>query len=219
MLDVLAPALGAVVTVYGLVAGASSLLQARQMVRRGTSGDLSLSFLGLYAGGYGLWLLYGLSIDSLPLVVVDAVGLLCGAITLALAVRLRRRAPSADGQRVDLAQLPPGGAVRASRGVKVLDALVAVPVRRTAPSRWRVVTRIGQEAKRNRGRSRRRPRLAAVARPPERAVSMAQIEICRVKVRSHARPVRRHPSRSKPDLKQDPGDVSLNKKEAWQWEG
>ena len=88
MLDAVTPMLSVIVTVYGLVSGASSLLQARQLVRRGTSSDVSLAFLGLYVAGYGLWLLYGLTIGSLPLILVDAVGLLCGAATLALAVRL-----------------------------------------------------------------------------------------------------------------------------------
>ena len=90
MLDAVTPMLSVIVTVYGLVSGASSLLQARQLVRRGTSSDVSLAFLGLYVAGYGLWLLYGLTIGSLPLILVNAVGLLCGAATLALAVRLPR---------------------------------------------------------------------------------------------------------------------------------
>jgi hypothetical protein len=36
-----------------------------------------------------IWLLYGLSIASMPLIVVDVVGLLCGGATLAVALRLR----------------------------------------------------------------------------------------------------------------------------------
>jgi MtN3 and saliva related transmembrane protein len=91
MLDAVTPALGAVVTGYGLLAGASSLLQARRMLRRGTSSDVSLAFLSLYVAGYALWLLYGLAIGSLPLILVDAVGLLCGACTLGVAMLLRRR--------------------------------------------------------------------------------------------------------------------------------
>ena len=101
MLDALTPLLGSAVTAYGVVAGASSLLQARRMARRGTSSDVSLAFLALYVAGYGLWLLYGLAIGSLPLILVDAVGLACGATTVSVAVTLRRRArrpgrPQAD---------------------------------------------------------------------------------------------------------------------------
>lgn len=107
MLDAVTPMLSAIVTVYGLVSGASSLLQARQLVRRGTSSDVSLAFLGLYVAGYGLWLLYGLTIGSLPLILVDAVGLLCGAATLALAVRLPRAAPRTPDSALGLAAAGP----------------------------------------------------------------------------------------------------------------
>jgi hypothetical protein len=36
-----------------------------------------------------VWLLYGLSIGSLPLILVDAAGLLCGLVTLAITLSLR----------------------------------------------------------------------------------------------------------------------------------
>jgi uncharacterized protein with PQ loop repeat len=81
--------LGVVATLYGVGAAASALLQARQMVRRRSSCDVSARFFAAYAGGYAVWLAYGISIGSLPLVVVDAVGLLCGGLTLALALELR----------------------------------------------------------------------------------------------------------------------------------
>ena len=42
-----------------------------------------------YAGGYAVWLLYGLSIDSMPLILVDAAGLACGLVTLAITLRMR----------------------------------------------------------------------------------------------------------------------------------
>ena len=42
-----------------------------------------------YAGGYAIWLTYGLSTGSLPLIVVDTVGLLCAGLTLAVALSLR----------------------------------------------------------------------------------------------------------------------------------
>ena len=55
-------------TLYGVGGALSVLLQARQMRARGASGDVSLRFLTTYVGGYAVWLLYGISIDSLPLV-------------------------------------------------------------------------------------------------------------------------------------------------------
>jgi len=81
--------LGAVATVYGVLAALKSLLQTRQMLARRSSREVSAGFLGSYAGGYAIWLAYGLSTGSLPLIVVDTVGLLCAALTLAVALSLR----------------------------------------------------------------------------------------------------------------------------------
>ena len=81
--------LGTAATVYGVLGALKTLLQARQMLARRTSGDVSAGFLASYTGGYAIWLAYGLSTGSLPLLVVDAVGLLCGGLTLAVALSLR----------------------------------------------------------------------------------------------------------------------------------
>jgi len=81
--------LGYAATAYGLVAAFASLLQARQMLVRRQSCDISARFFAAYAGGYGIWLLYGISIQSTPLIVVDVVGVLCGGLTLAVALSLR----------------------------------------------------------------------------------------------------------------------------------
>jgi uncharacterized protein with PQ loop repeat len=81
--------LGTVATVYGVLGALKSLLQTRQMIARRSSGDVSAGFLASYAGGYAIWLAYGLSAGSLPLIVVDAVGLLCAGLTLAVALALR----------------------------------------------------------------------------------------------------------------------------------
>ena len=81
--------LGTAATVYGVLGALKSLLQTRQMLARRTSGDVSALFLASYVGGYAIWLAYGLSTGSIPLIVVDAVGLLCGGLTLAVALSLR----------------------------------------------------------------------------------------------------------------------------------
>jgi uncharacterized protein with PQ loop repeat len=82
--------LGTAATVYGLGGALSVLLQARQMYIRGTSCDVSARFLGIYVGGFAIWLLYGLGIESVPIILVHAVGLVCGSITLAVLLWLRR---------------------------------------------------------------------------------------------------------------------------------
>ncbi len=81
--------LGAAATIYGLGGAFSVLLQARRMHARGTSGDVSVRFFAVYVGGFAVWLLYGLGIGDVPVIVVHAVGLVCGTVTLAVALRLR----------------------------------------------------------------------------------------------------------------------------------
>ena len=81
--------MGAVATAYGVGAAGTALLQARQIWRRRSSCDVSARFFATYAGGYAIWLLYGLSIESLPLILVDAAGLVCGLVTLAVTLRMR----------------------------------------------------------------------------------------------------------------------------------
>jgi uncharacterized protein with PQ loop repeat len=81
--------LGTVATVYGVLGALKTLLQTRQMLARRSSGEVSAGFLASYAGGYAIWLAYGLSTGSIPLIVVDTVGLLCGGLTLAVALSLR----------------------------------------------------------------------------------------------------------------------------------
>jgi uncharacterized protein with PQ loop repeat len=81
--------LAAVAVVYGVAAALSVLLQARQMLAIGGSCAVSAPFLAAYVGGYAIWLLYGLDLRNVPIIVVDAVGLGCGAVTLAVALRLR----------------------------------------------------------------------------------------------------------------------------------
>jgi uncharacterized protein with PQ loop repeat len=76
-------------TLYGIGGALSVLLQARQMRARGASDDVSLRFLTTYVGGYAIWLLYGLSVQSVPIVLVHALGLMTGTVTLSVALRLR----------------------------------------------------------------------------------------------------------------------------------
>jgi hypothetical protein len=81
--------LGTAATAYGVLAALTTLLQARQMLARGTSCEVSGRFFASYAGGYAIWLVYGLSTGNFPLITVDAVGLLCAGLTLAVALSPR----------------------------------------------------------------------------------------------------------------------------------
>jgi uncharacterized protein with PQ loop repeat len=92
-------ALGAAAMLYGVGGALSVLLQARQMLARGTSCDVSARFLTVYVGGYAVWLLYGFSLGNLPIISVHALGLVCGALTLTVALGLRGSLRSPESWR------------------------------------------------------------------------------------------------------------------------
>ena len=58
--------LGTVATAYGVLGALKTLLQTRQMLARRASRDVSAGFLPSYAGGYAIWLTYGLSTAASP---------------------------------------------------------------------------------------------------------------------------------------------------------
>jgi MtN3 and saliva related transmembrane protein len=90
---VLTQVLGTAATAYGVLGALKALLQTRQMLARRGSREVSAGFLASYAGGYAIWLAYGLSTGSVPLIVVDTVGLLCAGLTLAVVLSLRGSEP------------------------------------------------------------------------------------------------------------------------------
>src|SRR6476646_6132699 len=77
------------VTAYGVSAAAAGLLQARRLLEGRRSCEVSALFFAVYAGGYGIWLVYGVSIGSSPLVIVDGIGVVCATSTLAITLSLR----------------------------------------------------------------------------------------------------------------------------------
>lgn len=81
--------IGMAATIYGLGLAAVALLQARQILRTKKSCDVSARFFASYTGGYAIWLLYGASIGSPALVLVNLVGLLSGGFTLGTTLALR----------------------------------------------------------------------------------------------------------------------------------
>jgi len=81
--------LALVVTAYGVVAAGAGLLQVRQLLEGRRSCEVSALFFAVYAGGYAVWLAYGVDVGSLPLVIVDAIGVVCATSTLTIALWLR----------------------------------------------------------------------------------------------------------------------------------
>ncbi len=102
---------------------------------RGTSGDVSVRFFAVYVGGFAVWLLYGIGIGDLPVIVVHAVGLVCGTVTLAVALRPRGPAVvaatsrSADEDRARARPGQPSPPREPERGIRPVDVLVG-PVER-----------------------------------------------------------------------------------------
>lgn len=81
--------LAVLVTAYGIGGASAGLLQARRLVERRQSCEVSALFLTIYTGGYAIWLAYGLSIGSPPLIVVDGIGVISATLTLAITLSLR----------------------------------------------------------------------------------------------------------------------------------
>jgi len=76
-------------TAYGVGAAGAALFQTRQLLESRASCEVSARFFAVYAGGYAIWLAYGVSIGSMPLIIVDAIGVVCASATLAIVLSLR----------------------------------------------------------------------------------------------------------------------------------
>jgi uncharacterized protein with PQ loop repeat len=76
---------------WATVMALAPLLQARRMVRRGSSADVSLGYLLLLLPGFALWVAYGLTSSAFALVGPNALAFAVDAATCVIAVRLRRR--------------------------------------------------------------------------------------------------------------------------------
>ncbi|HET9436780.1 MAG TPA: hypothetical protein VFO64_01160 [Gaiellaceae bacterium] len=81
--------IGHIAMIYGMASALAVLLQARVLLQRGRSCDVSALLFGIYLGGYLLWLGYGIELGSVPIVMSNVVGLLSTAIVLAIALTLR----------------------------------------------------------------------------------------------------------------------------------
>jgi MtN3 and saliva related transmembrane protein len=76
---------------WGVVMGIAPVLQIRRILASRSSRDVSRGFLAVYVLGFLLWLAYGVALGNAALVVANAVSLLVGGATLAVAFRLRPR--------------------------------------------------------------------------------------------------------------------------------
>jgi uncharacterized protein with PQ loop repeat len=84
---------------FGVVMGASPLLQALHSHRRESASDVSLAFLVVLICGGTLWLLYGLALGNVAIIVANIVGVMSSTTTLLVAIRWRRRTQGAGRER------------------------------------------------------------------------------------------------------------------------
>ena len=79
---------------WGVLMGVSPVLQIRRMLRQRSSRDVSIGYFSVLLVGFLLWICYGVAAGNLALIVPNAVAFLIGAGTVAVALRLGRRAGS-----------------------------------------------------------------------------------------------------------------------------
>ena len=75
---------------WGVLMAIAPLLQVRAIVRRGDSTGVSAGHIAVLCVGFVLWLTYGVSIESAPLIVTNVVAITTGVATLVAIVRYRR---------------------------------------------------------------------------------------------------------------------------------
>lgn len=74
---------------WGVLMAISPALQIRRIVQRGSSDDVSIGYLGVLLVGFVLWVGYGISLGNVALVVPNAVALVVGLATVAVARHYR----------------------------------------------------------------------------------------------------------------------------------
>lgn len=86
----MAPLLTVATTVWGILMALAPLLQLKLIVRRRDASSVSLGWIGVLFVGFVLWLCYGLTINSPPLIITNAVACLTHVGVLLIVLRYRR---------------------------------------------------------------------------------------------------------------------------------
>lgn len=76
---------------WALVMAVAPVAQIRRMRRSSSSRDVSVVYWLVLLVGFALWMAYGFARDDVVLVFPNAVALVVGGTTLAVAIRLPRR--------------------------------------------------------------------------------------------------------------------------------
>jgi len=81
--------LGITAASWAVVMAFSPILQIREILRRGSSEGVSISYFAVLLVGFGLWVGYGVARSDPALVVPNVVALLVMACTIAVAAARR----------------------------------------------------------------------------------------------------------------------------------
>ena len=115
-------ALAEVTLVAGLVTAVAPFAQARRILRRRSSEDVSLTWLCLYGAGCLVWIAYGISVASVPLVASQSVAAAGSAAATFLAIRWRR--PEGGPWRTALARVGRPRGRPSSSALRVGDVML-----------------------------------------------------------------------------------------------
>ncbi|HEX8940447.1 MAG TPA: SemiSWEET family transporter [Candidatus Limnocylindrales bacterium] len=105
---------------WGVLMAISPLLQIRRILERRSAADVSIGYLLVLLVGWVVWIAYGVSIANAALIVPNAVALVVGVTTIAVAYRFRE--PAALAPAAPAAATPPQDAGRASARAGEADA-------------------------------------------------------------------------------------------------
>ena len=82
--------LAVVASSFGIVMGASPLLQIRKMLEQRSSGQVSIGYFAILALGSTLWGSYAVTIHNIAVFIPNVVAGVAAVATIAVALRLRR---------------------------------------------------------------------------------------------------------------------------------
>jgi uncharacterized protein with PQ loop repeat len=82
--------LAVVASSFGIVMGASPLLQIRKMLQQRSSGQVSIGYFAILAFGSTLWGSYAVTIHNIAVLIPNVVAGVAAVATIAVALRLRR---------------------------------------------------------------------------------------------------------------------------------
>jgi uncharacterized protein with PQ loop repeat len=77
-------------TIAGVIMAMSPVLQVRRMRRTRSSNDVSLLYLSMLAGGFFVWLAYGLALSNWAMIISNTASIVFMGLTISVALYYRR---------------------------------------------------------------------------------------------------------------------------------